>query len=111
MAKVLKKKFRKKKPAERKLTKIIKKEKIGRWCDAYKGRLPYPIECTKNKRDPVLCIFKDGKKIVLSDKSICLECVRQVTYKSWRNGDWDKIKEAIADKEDLRDHPPPGREE
>ncbi len=107
--KVLKKKFRKKEPAEKdKLNrpickKIIMKKKLGRWCNCYEGRLPYPIECQNNKLHPITYIFKDGKKTLLCDRSICLSCERQVEFIPWKGGRWEKIKTAIANSEDLRD--------
>jgi hypothetical protein len=106
--KVLKKKFRKTKPITPKpLLRIKIKPKVGKWCDCYEGRLPFPMECQNNKISPVSCMFKEGKKTMLYDRSMCIDCARQVEWQSWKNREWDKIKIAIAKGEDLRDMNPP----
>ena len=108
--KVLKKIYRKKKPIPRALSKIIKIKKLGCWCSVYEGRLPYPLECQGNKETPIAKLFKAGKVKILYDRSICVNCNRFVDRESWKNREWDKIKEAISNGEDLSDMSPPGRE-
>ncbi len=85
------------------------KPKQGKWCDCYEGRLPYPIECQSNKAAPVSYIFESGDKTLVHDRSMCIDCKRFVEFLPWKRGDWNKIKEAIANKEDLRDMDPPRR--
>jgi len=115
MTRVLKEKYRKiQKPIikkARKITKIIKPKKIGRWCSYYENRLPYPVECANNKSNPVSTIFKDGKPRITRNYPNCVCCKRNPTFYSWKKGDWDLIIQAIADGEDLSNHPAPGREE
>lgn len=108
--KVLKKKYRKiikipkiKKP----LPKIIIKPKLGCWCDYYEGRLPYPIECQTNKSSPKTYLFDAGKKTLLHNRTKCADCIRSVEFIPWKDGHWDKVKEAIINGEDLRDMPSP----
>jgi hypothetical protein len=121
--KVLKKKFKKKfkkipggdkleyKPKTTIVLPRIKiKPKQGKWCDVYEGRLPYPIECQNNKASPISYIFESGEKTLVYDRTCCIKCKRAVEFIPWKNGEWDKIKEAIANKEDLRDMFPPGKE-
>lgn len=109
--KVLKKKFKKIQPKVSpplilsKLKKI--KPKLGKWCEYYEGRLPYPIECSTNKETPVTCYFEDGDKYILRDRSNCATCQRSVEWIPWKKREWDKIKEAIANGEDLTDMDPP----
>lgn len=111
--KVLKKKYKKIKikNTHKPIVKPIKiTKKLGRWCNCYEGRLPYPIECQTNKASAKNYLFKDGKKTILHDRSICIKCKRQVEFIPWKNGEWDKIKEAILNGEDLRDMFPPFKE-
>jgi hypothetical protein len=82
-------------------------KKLGCWCSYYPGRLPYPIECSNNKAIPVSTIFKDGKPRVTRNYPACVYCDRNPSFASWKRGDWAKIIQAIADGEDLRDHPAP----
>ena len=116
---ILKKKFKLKKkfPGGDKLkckpilTKLIKiKPKQGRWCEYYEGRLPYPLECSMNKEKPLTQIFKSEEVITLSNRENCVECKRSVEWPSWKKGDWDKIKQAIANGDDLTDMDPPNQE-
>lgn len=109
--KVLKKKFKKKKILQtpRILKKIIKEPKIGRWCSYYEGRLPFPIECSHNKTQPVTKIFKDGKSTIIKNTPNCVNCTRNPEFLEWKKGEWDKVKEAIINGEDLRDMDPPMR--
>jgi len=108
--KILKKKFRKKK-----LPKIIRKilpkikKKQGRWCEYYEGRLPFPIECSHNKTQPIARVFKDGKSTIVRNTPNCVNCKRAPEFLEWKKGEWDKVKEAIANHEDLRDMDPPMR--
>jgi len=112
---VLKKKYRKKK----KLPKLIKiptklkpikiKPKIGRWCEYYDGHLPYPMECSYNKKMSVSAVFKGVEKTILRNFPNCENCNRAVDYTSWKSGLWDKVKEAIAKGEDLTDMDSPIR--
>ncbi|RLD79761.1 MAG: hypothetical protein DRJ10_08320 [Bacteroidetes bacterium] len=88
--KKLKKKFQKKKP------KLVKIKKLGRWCEYYVGRIPFPIECQWNQVTP-LC----------QDRPNCVTCNRRVTWQKWKDGIWDKIKYAISQGDDLTDMPSP----
>ncbi len=120
--KVLKKKFKRKKraPGGDKLkpksstTLILPKVKIkprqGKWCDYYEGRLPFPIECTNNKRFPEDSYFVDGKKVVTKTMPLCIKCERYPQYHSWKRGDWDEIIELIKQVKDLREMDPPNQE-
>ena len=104
----LKKKYMKNKTVKlRPIVRIKKKPKIGRWCKYYAGRLPYPIECSGNKNMPISRIFKDKKITVLRNRSDCVHCKRSPEFLEWKRGDWDKIKEAISNGENLidMDHP------
>ena len=93
------------------LPKLIKiKPKLGRWCSCIEGRLPYPIECTTNKSSPVAGYFKKGKHTVTKNNGECVNCKRFPEWHSWKKGDWNKIKEAIKQGEDLRDMDPPNQE-
>jgi len=92
----LKTKFKKKK---RKLEKIIVKKKLGRWCEYYSGRLPYPIECQWNAQIPAVI-----------DRPNCRKCKRSVHFQAWKYGIWEKIKYAIAQGEDLTNMNPPNQE-
>lgn len=116
--KVLKRKIKKRrpggdklkyKPIIRVLTKIKKKQ--GRWCDCYDGRLPYPVECQSNKSQPITHVFDSGKKTLVYDRTACIDCKRAVEFIPWKRGDWDKVKEAIINGDDLRDMDPPFRRE
>ena len=110
---VLKKKFRKIKAPVTTAPSLIRikiKPKVGRWCDCYEGRLPYPMECQGNKETPIARLFKSGKVTVLHNRTICVTCNRFVDRETWKNREWDKIKDEIAKGEDLRDMSPPGRE-
>ncbi len=117
----LKKKFRKKVPGGDKLKyepevvlwlpKLKKiKPKQGKWCDYYEGRLPFPIECTNNKRFPEDSYFVDGKKVVTKTMPLCIKCERYPQYHSWKRGDWDEIIELIKQVKDLREMDPPNQE-
>ena len=108
--KVLKKIFKKKSPPILILPKLKIKPKQGKWCDCYEGRLPYPIECQSNKQNPVSSLFESGEITLLHDRTVCVECNRFVEWQSWKRGEWDKVKEAIANCEDLRDMDPPIQE-
>jgi len=93
--KVLKKKFRKKesKRIVRKIIrKIVRKKPLGRWCEYYEGRLPYPIECQSNKEVP-LCI----------DRPNCKKCNRHLEWADWKGGMWEKVNQAVQNGEDLTD--------
>jgi len=92
------------------LVKLYIKKKLGRWCDCYEDRLPYPIECQGNKTAPKSYLFDSGKKTLMHDRSMCVNCKRQVEFIPWKKGDWNKVKEAILNGEDLRDMDPPFRE-
>jgi len=101
--KQLKAKFRNlkiKKPVEKKVTPklgLLKiKKKQGRWCEYYEGRLPYSIECSYNKENPVL--FK---------KPNCRNCERYVTWTSKVEGLWKNIITRIEKGEDLINEPSP----
>ena len=110
MMRVLKKKFKKKNKSITILPKIKTKRKIGRWCEYYAGRLPYPMECSNNKSMPISKLFKGKKIIVLKDRSNCVECKRNIEWPSWKRGDWGKIIEAIEKGENLTDMDPPNQE-
>ncbi|MDP8268208.1 MAG: hypothetical protein P9L97_05715 [Candidatus Tenebribacter davisii] len=107
--KVLKKRFRKiqKEEVKRIPKKIIKAKKMGRWCEYYDGRLPFPMECSGNKELPVAKLYKDGVITILHNRPNCVACKRAPEFQSWKRGDWRKITEAIENGEDLRDHPSP----
>jgi len=116
--KILKKKFRKivkEKPVLKPILKpilkrIVIKPKLGRWCNFYEGRLPYPIECQSNKSSPISYVFESGVSKLVYDRSDCVNCKRQVEFIPWKKGKWDKIKEAISEGEDLRDMNPTFKE-
>jgi len=76
-----------------------KKKRIGRWCEYYSGRLPYPINCQSNAVIP-LC----------HDKPNCKTCERKVHFQAWKFGYWEKIKYAINQGEDLTDMEAPNQE-
>ena len=101
---LLKKKFRKKKKPVLKRIKIT--PKLGQWCDCYSGRLPFPIECQANKAQPLCYTYKGDEKKLVYDRSVSVNCNRNVDFISWKRGDWKKIIKAIANKEDLRDMDP-----
>jgi hypothetical protein len=105
--KKLKAKFRKK----TELPKIKKKKRIGRWCQYYEGRLPFPIECSTNKSIPITKIFKGGKSFVLKARPLCKTCKRNPSFISWKEGRWDSIINAIKNGKDLSNMPAPDREE
>jgi len=109
MTRVLKDKY-KKTPKTRVLKKIVKPKPVGRWCEYYSGRLPYAIECSNNKSNPVSTIFKEGKPKIIRNHPACVYCKRNVTFTSWKRGDWNAIIMAIAEGQDLSDHPSPGTE-
>jgi hypothetical protein len=88
----LKRKLRKKDKPVRVIRRIKIKPKLGRWCQYYEGRLPYPIECQSNT-DPALH----------QKRPFCRKCKRVVEWEPWKKGVWDKIKEAIKNGEDLQD--------
>lgn len=89
-------------------SKLIKiKPKQGRWCEYYEGRLPYPMECQYNKNTPVGMYVRFGEIVHTYDRLKCVDCNRAPQWHSWKKGDWDKIIEAIANLEDLRDMEPP----
>jgi len=91
----------------KKLKPIKIKPKLGRWCEYYSGRLPYPSECSFNKSMPVSRLFNSGKITIMHDRSNCVKCKRAPQFIPWKHGDWDKIKEAIEKGEDLTDMDPP----
>lgn len=98
----------------RKITKIVKPKKskpVGRWCQYYSGRLPYPIECSNNKSMPVSTLFTEGKPKIIRNFPACVYCERSPSFHSWKRGDWDKIIQAIENGEDLQNMPAPGKEE
>lgn len=107
--KVLKKIFKRKPKSILALPLIKIKRKKGKWCDCYEGRLPYPIECQSNKASPISYVFESGESTLVYDRSICVDCKRQVEFIPWKSGEWDKVKKAIANCEDLRDMDPPMR--
>lgn len=100
----IKKKYRKKQIT---INQQEPQEPCGRWCDYYRGRLPYPIECQTNKKFPVSKIYKGDKIIPIYDRSKCITCERYVDFISWKLGKWDRIMDAIDNKEDLRNMPSP----
>ena len=109
--KVLKKKFRKIKKITKPILKpIVRKPKVGRWCKYYEGRLPFPTECSMNKDMPITRLFKDGKSIVLRDRSECVKCDRNPHWIHWKNGVWSKVINEINKGEDLSDMPAPIQE-
>lgn len=93
-----------------KLTKIKIKPKLGRWCEYYKGRIPYPMECQVNRETPTSSYFKNGKEIVTKRTPVCVNCKRSVEWRAWKRGDWDKIIAAISKGEDLKDMDAPIKE-
>ena len=93
-----------------KLPKIKIKPKLGRWCEYYDGRIPYPAECSYNKSSPVGVYFKKGEMIVTHKRENCPDCKRSVDWRSWKDGAWEKIKYAISQGEDLTDMNPPNQD-
>lgn len=83
------------------------KPKLGKWCNYYEGRLPFPMECSTNKSMPVSKVYKGKDVIVIRNTPDCPTCKRAPEFYSWKRGDWDKIKKAISKGEDLRDMPVP----
>ncbi len=98
-----KKKVKRKKSSKIKVHLKPIKTKPGRWCSIYTGRLPYPIECQTNKQTPITYTFKSGKQTLIYDRTACKKCTRQIEFIPWKNGEWNKIKEAIDQGNDLRD--------
>jgi hypothetical protein len=82
-------------------------KKVGKWCDYYIGRLPFPIECSYNKLSPLEVIFIQGKKKIVKDFPNCSNCNRSVGYEDWKKGKWDKVKSEIKKGADLRNQPSP----
>lgn len=72
--------------------KIIIKPKLGKWCQYYEGRIPYPIECQWNKVPP-LCIAKPN----------CRKCNRDVKWDDWKEGKWEVINQNVKKGENLTD--------
>lgn len=93
-----------------KLPTIKIKPKLGRWCEYYEGRIPYPIECNYNKTSPIGVCFNKGEKTITHERKNCPNCKRQVEWRSWKDGKWDKIKYAISQGDDLIDMDPPNQE-
>jgi hypothetical protein len=87
------------------------KKKLGRWCEYYEGRLPFPIECSNNKAMPKSYLFKGSEKILVRDTSNCLKCNRNPSFISWKRGDWYRVIESIKKGDDLTDMDPPMRGE
>ena len=88
----LKAKYRKKKKT------II--SKLGRWCQYYSGRIPFPIECESNCVAPLNY-----------DRPFCQKCKRNVEYIAWKSGGWDKIIIAVKNGEDLTDMDSPNNKD
>ena len=109
MTRVLKDKY-KKTPKTRVLKKIVKPKPVGRWCEYYSGRLPYAIECSNNKNSPISTLFIEGKPKITRNYPNCKYCKRNVTFTSWKRGDWARIIAAIEAGKDLSDMPAPGTE-
>lgn len=112
--KILKKKFQKIKHPNKPILKLptIKiKRKQGRWCEYYEGRLPYPAECSYNKTSPIGAYFKKGKMFTTHKREKCPDCKRSVDWRSWKDGDWDRIQYAISQGDDLTDMNPPNQGE
>lgn len=109
-------KLKPKKPKLQKI-KIEKKPKLkkitilGKWCDYYQGRLPFPIECSLNKEAPLQYIFKGKEKIKTKETPNCITCERFPKYNDWKSGKWDKVKEEIKKGADLRNQPSPIKNE
>jgi hypothetical protein len=93
------------KPIEK--TKLKRIVIVGRWCEYIEGRLPYPIECSYNKNDPVQYIFKGNKKKKIKNTPNCKTCNRYVKYDDWKLGKWKKVEEEIKKGADLIDQPSP----
>jgi len=74
------------------LRKIIIKPKLGKWCQYYEGRIPYPIECQWNKVPP-LCIAKPN----------CRYCKRDIKWDDWKSGKWEIISQNVQKGENLTD--------
>jgi hypothetical protein len=95
------------------LPKITKKpklkpiKKIGKWCNCYPGRLPFPIECSNNKSSPYEVIFTNGKKKIVKNFPDCPTCKRDIKWTDWKEGKWDKVKLEIKKGADLRNQPSP----
>jgi len=83
------------------------KPKLGRWCEYYEGRLPYPAECSSNQNMPLSQIFKGKEVITMRHTPNCPKCKRAPQFHAWKRGDWAKIIEAIKKGEDLSDMDPP----
>lgn len=90
----LKKKFQKTK------TILVKRKRIGRWCEYYLGRIPFPIECQWNQLPPLDY-----------DRPNCATCNRRVTWQKWKDGVWDKIKYSISQGDNLTDMESPEKED
>jgi hypothetical protein len=101
----MKRKFPKIITQESKLPKIIPKEEkkplrkiptVGRWCEYFPGRLPYPIECHYGRTFPYV-----------AERPNCRTCERSVEYTAWKSGVWRRVIEEIKKGIDLRDQPSP----
>lgn len=105
-------KIRKKKPSLKKIQiftkpKLLKIKKIGKWCEYFEGRLPYPIECTYNKETPKTYIYEGKTKTLSKNTPNCPTCKRSVEWDDWKNGKWNKVREEIKKGHDLSDQPSP----
>lgn len=73
--------FRRKKLIEKRSeTTKPEPQKLGKWCDGVRGRLPYPIECSSAQK---------------LHKQTCIGCDRQVEYASWKRGAYREIATKI----------------
>jgi len=100
-------KRKKKKPETKKpLLKKIK-PRLGRWCEYYEGRLPFPIECAYNKETPFWVLYEKGEKTISKNTPNCPKCNRSIEYEDWKLGKWKKVEQEIKKGADLSDQPSP----
>jgi len=78
------------KKEEKARPKIVKILPVGRWCEYYENRLPFPVECQFNSDIP-LCIEKPN----------CKKCNRKVLFSDWKEGKWRNIATMIEKGENL----------
>jgi hypothetical protein len=80
---------------------------VGRWCNYYPGRLPYPIECSYNKEAPISYVYEKGTKTQVKNFPECPSCKRDIKWVDWKEGKWSKVIAEIKKGADLRDQPSP----
>ncbi len=70
--------------------KIVKTIPVGRWCEYYENRIPFPVECQFNSDIPGC-----------QDKPNCKKCERKVIFSDWKAGKWRSIANRVQNGENL----------